>query len=246
MHIKKLLAGAALLVASVTVNATIITTIDDFSTDQGPLSTSISNPAYSAVTGSGIIGGVRELFLQTFSTTNVLGASAIQTIGGDFFLTSTIGTESQFTIQWDGVDSSNVGTTLADKIAVDTYGLGGYDFSTTDFSFVTNIVQSDLNAWFDVTFWSGDNGSIVETINLPIPSVSTQRDALFSAGLFTLTQFDNVGAIRVRGNTISPETGLRQNSYDLQLSSVVAVSEPGTLGALAAGVFGLLLTRRRV
>jgi len=213
MRISKILAGATLMLASVTASASIIEVIDDFSTDQGPLAASLGSSNFSSVAGSGILGGERDLMLEVFVDDFNQGAS-VNVAGGNFFLSSGTGVESQFSLTWDGLDGSSV---------VNTMGLGGINFGASAVSFITNIVESDLNAFFDVTFWSGDQGT-AETVELPIPGVSFPgRDASFSTSLFSNTDFTNIGAIQVRGNILSPIDNLRQRSYDLQLGSVTAV-----------------------
>lgn len=240
MKIRNILAGAVLALCSIgTANAGIIT-IDDFSTDQGPLFSSVGSPAFSSVTSvfDDILGGERDLMIQTFRDDFGQGSS-VNVSNGFFFFSSGSGVESQFTIQWDGVDGS---------MGVNPFGLGGVNFTgvASGFtSFITSIVEADLNAWFDVTFWSGDQGTS-ETVELPIPGVNAPgRDAFFTTSVFQNTDFTNVGAIQVRGNIISPDTGMRVRSYDLQLDGVTAVPEPSGVLLFGLGAIGLALAGRR-
>jgi hypothetical protein len=239
MKFRNIIAGSVLLLVSAfSANASVIKTIDDFSTSQGPISATLTTPGFSSVSGTGIIGGERDLLLEVFADNFSQGATT-NVAGNNFFFSSGSGVESQFTIQWDGVDGSS---------AINPFGLGGVDFGTSSFSFITSVIESDLNAWFDVTFWSGAQGTS-ETVELPIPGVSAPgRDTFFLTDLFTFTDFTNVGAIQVRGNILSPIDQLRQRSYDLQLSGVTAVEvgAPATLGVLSAGLLGLLVMRRKL
>lgn len=226
------------LCSTMSARASIIEVIDDFTTAQGPLQGTLSNtPLITSVTGSGILGGERDLSIEIFADQYGLGSS-VNIVGNNFFFSSASGVESQFTIVWDGIDNSS---------DINQFGLGGINFANgSPFSFLTQVVESDQNAWFDVTFWSGEQG-ISETVALPIPGIAAPgRDTFFTTSLFTSTDFTNIGAIRVRGNVLSPETQTRQRSYDLQLGQIVAVAEPAPMLLSGLGLASLLLLRRRV
>lgn len=226
------------LCSMMTAQASVIAVIDDFTTSQGPLTATLSNtPVSDSVLGSGIIGGERDLSIEIFADDFNQGAT-VNVAFDNFFFSTGSGVEAQFTLQWDGADNS---------MDINPFGLGGINFADgADFSFVTYVVESDLNAWFDVTFWSGTEGTS-ETVVLPIPGVDAPgRDTFFTTSLFTQTDFTNVGAIQVRGNVLSPETQLRQRSYDLQLGQITAVSEPAPILLSGLGLASLLLLRRRV
>jgi len=239
MKIRNILLGTAIALGfSSAANAGLITTIDDFSTDQGPITVMQGESLFSSVLGN-MIGGERDLMITSHVDDFNQGAS-VNVAGGNFFFSSGSGNESMFTIQWDGVDNS---------MDVNPFGLGGFDFlnagSNSVVSFVTAIVESDLNAWFDITFWSGPQGT-AETVELPIPGVDFPgRDAFFTTTEFSNTDFSDIGAIQVRGNIVSPDTGLMVRSYDLQLDGVTAVPEPAPIALLGAGLLGIGLMQRR-
>lgn len=239
MKIKNFLLGTVIALGFSSVANAGLITIDDFSDSQGPLTVMQGNTSFSSVLGS-MLGGERDLSIHSFVDAFDQGAS-VNVAADNFFFSSGSGNESMFTIQWDGVDGS---------MDIDPFGLGGLDLTDelgTSFSFITAIVETDLNAWFDVTFWSGVQGT-AETVELPIPGVTFPgRDAFFTSGEFSNTDFSNVGAIQVRGNILSPETDARVRSYDLQLASVTAVPEPSMAGLLGLGLAGMAFagTRRR-
>lgn len=234
MKIRHTLMAAVLAVASFASTASVIEVIDDFSTAQGPLTVFEGDSDFSSVTGSGILGGERDLMITNFVDEFNQGAS-VNVTADNFFFNSGSGNESQFTIQWDGADNS---------MAVNPFGLGGVDLGAGAITFVTSIVEADLDAFFDVTFWSGANGT-AETVELPIPGVDAPgRDAFFASSLFTNTDFTNIGAIQVRGNIISPDTGDRVRAYDLQLGEVTAVSAPSVI-AFSAFALGIMFARKR-
>lgn len=238
MKIKNFLLGTVIAFGFTSVaNAGLISTIDDFSADQGPITVMQGESLFSSVLGN-MIGGERDLMITSHVDDFNQGAS-VNVAGGNFFFSSGSGNESMFTIQWDGIDNS---------MAVNPFGLGGINFFETGpsvVSFVTAIVESDLNAWFDVTFWSGPQGT-AETVELPIPGVEYPgRDAFFTTSEFVNTDFTDIGAIQVRGNIVSPDTGQMVRSYDLQINSVTAVPEPAPVALLGASLIAMGLMARR-
>lgn len=246
MKFRNALLAAVLLASSQIVNAAVIV-IDDFSTNQGPIVAGAGQTTSNSVNGSGILGGERDLVLRNLSPLIPAGESELKVSFGELNFSAGSRVDAEFEIQWDGLDNGSTD--------INTAGLGGVDFTGIDFlSFVTSMIFSDANGYFDVSFWSNKGQSVYEedTIELTIPEVTESRDAFFLASETALqgVNFADVGAIRVRGNILgseSPEQELtRAMSYDLTLDQVSAqeVSAPATasmfglgLAMLAAGAF---------
>lgn len=245
MRIKNLLAGFVVFASlcSVSVQAAPII-IDDFNTDQGRMSAAPGWMSVSTVRGAGILGGERDLILRNLSPDILSGESTLSVSNGELNFSAGSRVISQFEIQWDGKDGSN---------RIDRDGLGGVDFSQFDvISFITSIVFSDADAFFDISFWSNKGNSRYrrDTITLEIPEVESERDAYFlsSAAGLSGVNFGDIGAIRVIGNVTSPVTRERVKSYDLTISEVKvhSVSAPLIASMFMFSIFGLfLLTRRR-
>lgn len=234
MKVRNILLAVVMLFTVQAVNASVIV-IDDFSTGQGPLTVGPGGFAADSVQSSAgdILGGERDIILRNLSPDILSGESELKVSFGELNFSAGSRVNAEFEIQWDGIDGST---------AINTSGLGGVDFSGFDMlSFVTSMVFSDADGFFEVTFWSNQQDNYVEdTIALSIPEVPEARDAFFLATEDALANvnFADIGAIRVRGNTLNPETEVRAVSYDLTIDQVTAqeVSAPAT-----ASMFGLAL-----
>ena len=258
MKFKHIMLGSILALSMTSIANANIIVIDDFSVNQGPITiggtnaTTTNNPEFNSVLGN-MLGGERDLQLFNINDPDDNGAT-IKVFNDGFIMSTGLGTEAQFTIQWDGIDGTYDanGDYVSGGEMIDIDGLAdingnGIHFSDGELiSFVTYVMAADLDAFFDVTFWSIGGNSLGETQVLPIPGVlSPGRDAFFLSTLFTDTDFSNIGAIQVRGNVSPTPGGNVIANYDLKLGSVTAVSEPGTLAVLLSGMFGLLMARRR-
>ena len=221
MKFKKILIGTALLLGSLsTANAGLIVTVDDFSTNQGPVELRASETVDQigewktvGTFGTDIIGGWRDIRLQTFETSASDQNTTAEVRNDKFYFSSGSQTNSQFDIRWDG--ASNDADVDVDGLFINGVGVDFTSISddNSKIKFVTPIVFSDLNAWFSVTFWSfidPTTGStmdpIVETKKLYIPGHqgTEPRQSFFTADVFETTNFANIGAIQVSGNVIIP------------------------------------------
>lgn len=269
MKFKNILLTACMTVGLASAASANIIVIDDFSTDQGPITiTAIPGSdvasGWVGVNGAGILGGQRDVQIYLAPESSRTNNASIEFYGSEMHFASAPGTSGYFDIRWDGTNTLD---------AIDVNGLGGIDFTTLgEAAFTTPIMFSDLNAWFDVTFWS-DNGSIVESKKLYIPghdgfATNTARQSFFTSAEFTETNFANIGAIQVRGNVLIPHyadtdyvydpramdgngeitfAGTRIDAYDLTVTDTFATSvpEPASAALFGLGAFGLLAMRKK-
>jgi len=255
-HEMKLLAASALLVASSAANANVI---DLFSTDQAFLVDSttaaggtLSDGGLSSwvdSAGGDILGGSRDLYVETFTQTveDNIGMNTNIGVGGDsFFFSVTAGATGMGVVQWDGADHS---------AALDIAGLGGFDltFGGSINSFVIDVVSADLGfnfvvgAYTDADNWTeaslfSNAGTGTATISFadfgncglsnPPPGGNIDLISCGGVGGDQAVDFSNLGALQV---IISP--GGNSGTLDMRLEAIT-VPEPSVLGLMGVGLLG--------
>lgn len=229
------LALAATLLALPATAAVLV--IDDFSTDQGPLTVSPLVPPQSdssSASGAGIIGGSRDMVLSTDPGTS--GVSSFATVtGGIAQLADNSQFQSDLLFQWDGGDN--------DPNALDHTGLGGVDLtSDNNTAFEIGLLFDDLPATLSMTVWSIDGNS--SSLAFPATGlIFTNLSIFIPYALFSgSADFTNVGAIELA--ITSPTNGL-DIALDYIQTGIEPVPVPAAFWLFASALLGLRLTRRR-
>ncbi len=189
---------AAVLAMLVTAPAQIAAqsiTIDDFSTNQPALTLTYppaGTSASSSVSGSGILGGERDL--QVNLTGGVIAGNTVSaTVSSGFFSYSQDATiAGNSVLQWDGTDGS---------AALNATGLGGVDLTAggTQDAFLLSIFFDDLPVNVVITVYTDAGNASALTLSLPGLLFASTNFALpyssFVTTLGTGANFANVGAI---------------------------------------------------
>ncbi len=243
--------------------------IDNFSTDQGPITdtvvgveagsqtfnggtVTVYNTNYSQVSGGGILGGYRDIYVEEIANDNerdraLLGLTA--TVSDDTFSVDLdSGVKGFAVVTYDG--SNEVGSDW--EFGVDTDGLGGVDWSgTTEFSF--EDVTNDGVAPVQLIVWTDDenNGTFVKhTLEYSTLDIDGEYDATISVSGFDggPINWASVGAFQAVFNLDSTQNPDNSTiSVDLSLGRALAVPEPAALSMFGAGllVLGAVGARRR-
>ncbi|MCA0934362.1 PEP-CTERM sorting domain-containing protein [Vibrio alginolyticus] len=249
--------------------------IDDFSTNQGPVSDSIvgdeagvardgvtPNSHYNQVStgGNDIIGGYRDIYVEEVD--NGIGTGDDPTLGihvqvsnGRFSATLDDLVKGFAVVTYDG--ANEVGNNW--ETGVDTGGLGGEDWSGTT-GFLFEDISNDVVAPVQLIVWTNDNMDGVTFVKhtLDFATFGNINDGGLYDAIIPIAWFDNhesinwasVGAFQAVFNLDS--TGDIENSeisVDLSLSRAVAVEvpEPAALSMFGAGILmlGFVGSRRR-
>ncbi len=242
--------------------------IDDFSTDQGPISDTVVggengyardgttlNQNYSQVNGGGILGNYRDIYVEEISSGVVDrdGTSLADDItegvhvqvSNDRFSASLDNLVKGFVVvTYDG--SNEVGSDW--ESGVDTDGLGGVDWSgTTSFNF--EDISNDQIAPVQLIVWTNDSGDGVNFVKhvLDFETYGKIDGVFLYDAEISVDGFDggkinwaSVGAFQAIFNLDSAQnTDNSQISVDLSIGRAVAVPEPAALSMFGAGVLML-------
>jgi uncharacterized repeat protein (TIGR01451 family) len=172
-------------------------TIDDFSTNQASLALTFppaGTTASSSVSGSGILGGERDL--QVNLTSGVIAGNTLSGVVSSGFLSysqdATIAGSG--TVQWDGTDGSPT---------LNPTGLGGIDLTAggTQDAFVLRTIFDDLPVSVTIEVFTGAGNASSLTLALP-GLIFSDADFVVPYSSFTTSlgsgaTFSNVGAIRM-------------------------------------------------
>jgi hypothetical protein len=257
--IKTLSVMACALLLHINAQATEVV-IDDFSTNQGPISDLVVGGGGTAgqLMASGSIGEYRDIYVEEVDN-DVEGVDDDTTLGihvqvsNDRFSATLDDLVKGFAVvTYDG--SNSVGESW--QTGVDVDGLGGADWSGTT-GFLFEDISNDIIAPVQLIVWTDDaeDGNFVKHILDFATFGDVNNGGLYDATI-PIVWFDDyaeinwasVGAFQAIFNLDS--TGDLSNSeisVDLSLGRAVAVPEPTVLSIFGAGVLmlGFVGYRRR-
>lgn len=195
--------------------------IDDFSTAQTTLVMLTPGTSSSQVSGAGILGGERDMFV-TLDPGSALGSVTSLTVGGggDLNHWQMFGSLGTSLIVWDGPD---------DAPAIDYTGLGGLDFTSSGSQDRLEIplLFNNLSAPLVLTAYTDANNFSTATVALPggVPPL-TDLIVLYTdfvdAGPLGGANFTNIGAFSlfIDGSSIP--------ALDVESAGISAIPEPAT------------------
>ena len=249
---KALLLAVALLSSNV-----YATTIDLFDHDQGPLVATVGETIFNSVSGTGILGGYRDVVVSNYSGLNAGSSATLQVDYSNLTFSADSTVEASFWIQWDGNDNSaSVNTTGL----MDSFGNGK---DLTGSSFETETLFADENYLFDIEVW-WDQGTKSEKVTLLGPGTEDYNNPLLahlSCSVFDFADLTDVTALVVGGNVSAPADylnliggsddiveGTVVPAFDVTIGSIqtVQVPEPATAAMFLLGIAGLAASRKVV
>lgn len=240
MKLIKIIGALAILGAASSANA--ISIIDDFNqaTLVGPppepieaSSNSAALGSYSDSPGGSILGGERDVLAQWTGGSGHVTARVCPTCG-DYQHSQDTSVTGWSRVIWDG-------SADADKINVDTMGLGGVDLTETDAvtHLVFKLVSADLFAKIDITFWDTLGNFFTKEFDFVGGAVNETVITPFAA--WTDVDFSTIGAVALEVN------GRDTASLDVSIDFIgtTTVAAPGTLAVLGLGLLGMGLRRAK-
>ena len=224
-EVTKLLLTAAMLLASASAAHAVVIQIDDFATDQGPV-TDLTVDGVAVSTGEAVFD-VNGNSITREITVNLLEGrepvqNSVEVTDGVFDITSGSGDDIEVVTTWD------VSSLQDDIEAID---------NISSIAFLFNVIESDANP---VTIAASLNGLLLGSFDLP-------GNLLDEVIVFAFDPATTVTGDLVL--TINGEAG-----YDLTLESLgLLVNEPdpnqvpapAALGLFGLGLFGLAAAGRR-
>lgn len=225
-----------------------------------------SNPAFSEVAGSGVIGGYRDLYVETLSGGSPSKGTTLAAGGGELNFANSPSVAGIGRVQWDGMDGSS---------ALAVGGLGGIDVTLGCGSlacdrFVTAVDFADFGFPYQITAYDmeGDWSTLTSDTLFPVnsPSVAeylfswfnladgfqfqgglpffiTSGDGVASNGL---VDFDNLGALEFVINWDGSAVG--PLAVDLEIGNITTqVPAPASMALLGLGglLAGFSMRRRK-
>jgi hypothetical protein len=209
--------------------------IDDWSAPHAASVLSPDGTATTLATGSGILGGEREITVTRSSGVAITMAAS----GGSLAHGQIAGSLGTGEVIWDGTDGGG---------ALDPIGLGGVDLTDALIAAAISISLffDDVPLSLALTVWTDAANASEMVVSLPggIPP-DPPLGLVLAFASFTVVSgagadFTNVGAVRLAIN------GSASAGLDLEIGPVetVAAPDPATGLLFAGGLFGLGLTRR--
>lgn len=209
--------------------------------------------------GATILGGSRDLYVETVAAT--LGSrSTAMTAGGGFLSYSQgSGVTGYGAVQWDGDDNS---------ATLDEDGLGGKDIADCGFAacdrITATVLQADFGFGYAITIidMAGNKGVLTASTQFPVNSPTTAEyffewfnradGQYFDDGLlFDIDHtggdidFTNIGSMMFEINVAFNGEGAKAD-IDLTLSAITTrIPEPGALALVGIALIGAAAAGRR-
>ena len=204
-------------------------TIDDFTTGQGPLNATSGSPASSEVAGGGILGGARDMLVQSDGLNTTTGFVT----SGELEFSNEINTTGTVSLFYDGAGTPGA-------------GIGGVDITDDGANdrFVLGILASlgvmDLS--ITVSDTSANTATVTETVSGVINPPGVTPITLAFAGLIG----DIVNLTEVDSLLVVFDTDQQATDATLQfIGTDTAIPLPAPVFLLLTGMAGLAYVGRK-